>query len=72
MAIIPESLKFTPAEQAQLDIIRAKAKQRHEFGRLAALKRDRKDWPMLPFECSWSYEEQFRRQVRNPAPEQPR
>jgi len=69
MAIMPESLKFTPEEQAKLEAIRVKARARHERERKAAAKRGRKDYPMLPYECSWAYEEQFRRAVRNPAPE---
>ena len=69
MAIIPESLKFTPEEQAKLDAIRVKAKMRHERERKAAAKHGRKDYPLQPYECLWAYEEQFRREVRKPAPE---
>jgi hypothetical protein len=69
MAIIPESLKFTPEEQAKLEAIRVKTRARHERERKAAAKRGRKDYPLLPYECSWAYEEQFRREVSNPAPE---
>jgi len=69
MAIITESLKFTPEEQAKLEAIRVKARARHERERKTAAKRGRKDYPLLPYECTWAYEEQFRREVRNPAPE---
>ena len=64
MALMPDSLRLTPAEQTELDRIRAAARVRHEKARKAAAKAGRKDFPMLPFECSWAYEEQFRRRVR--------
>lgn len=67
--MMPESLKFTPEEQAKLDAIRVKARARHEREREVAAKRGRKDYPLLPYECSWAYEEHFRREVRNSAPE---
>jgi hypothetical protein len=57
-------LQFTPAQQAQLDAIKQAARVRHEKARKAAAKRGRKDFPLLPFECSWAFEEQFRRQLR--------
>lgn len=64
MATMPDSLRLTPAEEQELQGIRTKAKVRHEKARKAAKKRGRKDFPDLPFECSWAYEEQFRRERR--------
>lgn len=65
MAIMPDSLRFTADEQRRLDAIKSAAKIRHEKARKAAAKKGRKDFPDLPFECSWAFEEQFRREVRN-------
>lgn len=67
--MMPESLKLTPEERVKLEAIQTKAKERHERERKAAAQRGRKDYPLLPYECSWAYVEQFRREVRNPAPE---
>ena len=61
---LPESLKLTPVEQNKLDAIRVTARVRHELERKAARKRGRIHFPPLPFECSWAYEEQFRRTIR--------
>jgi hypothetical protein len=61
MATMPDSLRFTPNQEAQLDAIRAKAKIRHEKARKAAKQKGRNDFPLLPFECSWAFEQQFRR-----------
>lgn len=69
MAIMPQSLRFTLEEAAQLEAIRVKARARHERERKAAAKRGRKDYPLLPHECTWAYEQQFRREVRSPASE---
>lgn len=66
MAIMPESLKFTPEEQAKLEDIRVKARARHGRARQAAAQRGRKDYPSLPYECSWAYEEEFRRLIKMP------
>lgn len=61
MALMPEELKFTPEEQAELDRIQAAAKVRHEMARKAAAAAGRRYFPLLPRECSWAYEEEFRR-----------
>lgn len=45
----------------ELESIRKEARKRHEKARRAARKRGRKDFPDLPFECSWAFEEEFRR-----------
>jgi hypothetical protein len=50
---------MTPEMAIELEKIRAAAKERHELNRKAALKRGRKDFPMLPYECSWAYEMEF-------------
>jgi hypothetical protein len=41
--------------------IKAKAKVRHEKARQAAAKRGRHDFPLLPYECSWAFEEEYKR-----------
>lgn len=64
MAYLPDSLRLTPNEEAELERRRKVARERHEKARRAALKRGRRDFPSLPFECSWAYEEQFRREIR--------
>lgn len=48
-------------ENAELNRIRQKARARHEEMRLKALKRGRKDFPLLPYECSWAFELAFKR-----------
>lgn len=63
--IMPDSLRLTPEEQGKLDEIRRLAKIRHEKARKAALARGRKDFPDLPIECSWAFEEKFRQQERS-------
>lgn len=62
MSIMPKYMNFTPAEQAKLTDIQTKAKARHEKDRRAARQRGRVDFPGMPYECSWAYEEQFRRE----------
>lgn len=62
--LMPDTLKLTPTEQQALQLTRHYAKLRHERARKAALQRGRRDFPDLPFECSWAYEEEFRRQSR--------
>ena len=42
----------------ELERIRKMAKIRHEKERK---KSKRKDFPLLPYECSWAFEEEFRR-----------
>jgi hypothetical protein len=64
MALLPESLRLTAAEQSKLDQIQTAARLRHEKARQAAAKRGRHDFPLLPYECSWAFEEEFRRRER--------
>ncbi len=53
--------------EPSLDEIKRLAKIRHEKARRAARRRGRKDFPMLPYECSWAFEEEFRRKhAHNP------
>ncbi len=61
MAQLPDGLKLWPAQQAVLDAIRADATQRHEAARKAARRQGRIDFPLLPYECVWAYEEEYRR-----------
>ncbi len=64
MALMPDLLQLTTIERAELDEIRRKAKIRHEKNRKAAARQGRKDFPDLPYECSWAYEEEFRKSGR--------
>ena len=64
MAAMPDSLRLTPAEAADLETIREEARERHARARKAAAKRGRIDFPDLPVECSWAYEVQFLRSRR--------
>jgi hypothetical protein len=50
--------------QAALENVRRVARDRHQQSRKAARRKGRKDFPLLPFECSWAFEEQFRRSFR--------
>jgi hypothetical protein len=51
----------------RLEEVKRLAKIRHEKERKAARRRGRKDFPMLPYECSWAFEEEFKRKHgRNP------
>ncbi len=61
MALMPDHLRLTVSQIEELERIKAKAKERHEKARKAAKKAGRKDFPMLPYECSWAFEEKFRR-----------
>lgn len=61
---IPESLRLTPAEEQELQTIRAAAVIRHERNRKAARRRGRHDFPLLPYECSWAFEVEFLQQRR--------
>lgn len=63
MALMPDYLRLTVVEQAELDEIKRLAKIRHEKARKAAAKRGRKDFPLLPYECSAAYEQGFFRKV---------
>ncbi len=58
-------MNLTDDEMMQLAAIRHEAKIRHEMERKAAKRRGRADFPPLPYECSWAYEEEFRRAQRN-------
>lgn len=62
--IMPDSMRLTPEEQAELDSIRVKAKERHRLERNAAKARGRKHYPDFPYECSWAYEQEFMRASR--------
>lgn len=57
--------RLTPSEEQALETVRVAARARHSRAKAAAKKRGRLDFPLFPFECSWAYEEQFRREVRN-------
>lgn len=50
----------------ELEAIQAEARKRHEFSRKAAKARGRRDFPALPFECSWAFEEQLRKRLGAP------
>jgi hypothetical protein len=63
MAFMPDHLKLTPDEQARLDGIHRAARIRHEKARKAAKRRGRHDFPLEPYECSWAYEQEFRRTI---------
>lgn len=62
MDMLPDSMRLSPALQTKLDGIRSAAKVRHEKTRKAARRNGRVDFPMLPYECSWAYEQQFIRE----------
>lgn len=61
---LPVELKLTPAEELELEAVRVVARARHARAKAAAKARGRLDFPLLPFECSWAYSEQFRREIR--------
>lgn len=61
MATMTKSMMMTPEQEDLLFKIREQAKKRHEVARKSAAKRGRRDFPDLPFECSWAYEQKFRR-----------
>jgi hypothetical protein len=64
MAVMPDEMRLTDVEQGTLDVIKVAARKRHEQVRRAARRDGRHDFPMLPYECSWAYEEDFRRIMR--------
>ena len=64
MALMPDYLRLTPNQEAELKEIRRKAKERHEKARRKAKKQGR-SFPDMPFECSRAYEEEFRRKTTN-------
>lgn len=47
-------------DKLHLAEIQARAKLRHEKARRAAAKQGRKDFPLLPYECSWAFEEEYK------------
>lgn len=51
--------------QSALEKIRRVARERHKRARKAARRKGRKDFPILPVECTWAYEEQLRRSIRD-------
>jgi hypothetical protein len=57
---VPDSMRLSPTQQVHLEAIRTVARARHDKRRKTALKAGR-SFPELPFECSWAFEEQFRR-----------
>lgn len=60
---MPDSMRLTAEEQAELDALKAKARAVH----LRAYKRAKKkgrDYPLLPYECSWAFEMEFLRRKR--------
>jgi hypothetical protein len=58
-AAMKMKIMITPKAEAELNRIKTAAKSRHERARKAAKQRGRFDFPDLPFECSWAYEEEF-------------
>ena len=58
---MPDHLRLTADQKSQLGKIQDAAKIRHEKARKAARKRGRTDFPLLPVECSWAFEEKFRK-----------
>ena len=67
MASLPDSMRLSPSAEAELREIQTAAKVRHEKARKAAKRRGRLDFPDLPYECSWAYEEAFRQRVSLPS-----
>ena len=61
--VVPEALRLAPHEQAELDRIKDAARERHREVYKARTKRGL-PYPESPFECSWAFEEQFRRSLR--------
>jgi len=53
---------MTNEQQKQLEQIQAKAKVRHEENRKKATRQGR-DFPLLPYECSWAFEEYYRKSL---------
>lgn len=59
--LLPDHLRLSPENEAKLEKIRQKARELHEAKRKAREKRGL-PFPLLPYECSWAFEEEFRRQ----------
>jgi hypothetical protein len=60
----PASLRLTPDEEAQLAEVRRQADIRFDKFKKAERFKGRVDFPPLPYERSWAFEEEFRRRVR--------
>ena len=58
--LLPNHLQLDERDEKELEAIRAVARKRHEKARRAAKKQGR-NFPLLPYECSWAYEEEFRK-----------
>lgn len=58
--------------ELELEAVRKVARDRHEKARRAAKARGRHDFPDLPWECSWAFEEELRTKLNAPllTPEQ--
>jgi hypothetical protein len=69
MALIPDSFQFTEQEASYLEVLKTRAKARHEQARKEAKRRGRHDFPMLPYECSWAFEEKYRKVCRGLLPD---
>lgn len=53
--------KLTDDDMAELHDIKSAARKQHERNRKLAAKRG-KQIPLLPYECSWAFEEEFARE----------
>lgn len=56
-------IQFSDKARKELEEIRKTAKIRHERARKAAKRQGRQHFPLLPYECSWAFEEDFRREL---------
>jgi len=65
MAMMTAEMRLTEEQHEELQRIRAAAIIRHEKRRKQARREGRMSFPTLPYECSWAYEEEFRRLVRS-------
>lgn len=59
MAQLPKHLQLSAELESKLEAIRVQARIRHELARKACRARGRVDFPLLPYECSWAYEQEF-------------
>ncbi len=69
MAMMTDAFRLTDLEAETLERYKTNAKKHHEAARKAARKMGRKDFPMLPYECSWAFEETFRKVCRGLLPD---
>lgn len=53
--------KLSPEMELALEGVRRAARARHERAREEAARRGRRDFPLLPYECSWTFGEEFGR-----------